>query len=69
MTQQEKAKNKVPVSWTLPPDVVQKVRDVSDGLGISESALVTIQLKIAFGMLDDEAKEYLGRGLPSGIAD
>jgi hypothetical protein len=55
---------KVPISYSLDGDVIAKVHDVASDLGLSDSALVNMQLKLAFGMVDEESREFLQRGLP-----
>jgi len=51
-------------SYTLDPEVITKVSEIADSLGLSDSALVNMQLRIAFGLLDSDAKEFMSRGMP-----
>jgi hypothetical protein len=58
----KQTRNKFVVSYTLDPDVIEKIDTLADSLGVSSSALVNLQLRIALGMVDDETHNFIDRG-------
>ena len=52
------------VSWTLEEDVIEKVEEMASALGLSSSAFANLQLKISMNMLDEETREFIGKGMP-----
>ena len=65
MNEEEKkliVRHKPQVSWTINRDVVNRVREMSAALRLSESAFAEMQLRVALGMMDKAASDFLNRG-------
>lgn len=56
------SENKIIVSYTLDREVKEKIEDVAEGLGISASALVNMQLRMQLGMVDKATGDFISRG-------
>lgn len=51
------------IAYTLDPEVIAKVDSLAESLGMSNSALVNMQLRVAMGMIDEATSEFLNRGM------
>jgi hypothetical protein len=60
--EKEPDKLKVVVSYTLDPDVIDRVSEMADSLGLSASFFANIQLRVALGMVDERTNNFLNRG-------
>ena len=56
-------KAKTQKTYTLDQDVIERVKEVAEGLKISSSALVNMQLRIALGMIDEDTAAYANSGI------
>lgn len=55
-------RNKPQVNWTLDAEVVARVKEIAGSLHIPESQFANIQLRVALGMMDKTASDFLNRG-------
>ena len=55
-------RNKPQVNWTLDADVVLRVKELSLALHLPESQFANMQLRVALGMMDKTASDFLNRG-------